>query len=195
MSALPTAIFLKSAQAAQSLNVASGVALLGLRTGIISKLPANKLGTFLKNRIRFVGVSDDYLIYDESPEARLACIITRWAPHRASRLLFMTAKSPVQRAFGWMKFLPKCIRALVCSTPPASALPFARKCAMLPLSLMKRFKEGGALISFDVNYRANLWSEEESRETIKKILPLVDILFVSEESSRRMFQKQELCTR
>ena len=57
------------------------------------------------------------------------------------------------------------------------------------IELMKRFKEGGALISFDVNYRANLWSEEESRETIKKILPLVDILFVSEESSRRMFQK------
>ena len=63
-------IFEKRAGGAE-LNVASGVALLGLRTGIISKLPANKLGTFLKNRIRFVGVSDDYLIYDESPEARL----------------------------------------------------------------------------------------------------------------------------
>ena len=53
------------------LNVASGVALLGLRTGIISRLPQNALGTFIKNRIRFEGVSDDYLIYDESPEARL----------------------------------------------------------------------------------------------------------------------------
>ena len=46
------------------LNVASGVALLGLRTGVISKLPQNALGTFIKNRIRFEGVSDDYLIYD-----------------------------------------------------------------------------------------------------------------------------------
>ena len=53
------------------LNVASGVALLGLRTGVISRLPQNALGTFIKNRIRFEGVSDDYLIYDESPEARL----------------------------------------------------------------------------------------------------------------------------
>ena len=47
------------------------VALLGLRTAVIAKLPANKLGTFLKNRIRFIGVSDDFLVYDESPEARL----------------------------------------------------------------------------------------------------------------------------
>ena len=63
-------IFEKRAGGAE-LNVASGVALLGLRTGIISKLPLNELGTFIKNRIRFVGVSDDYLIYDDSPEARL----------------------------------------------------------------------------------------------------------------------------
>ena len=53
------------------LNVASGVALLGLRTGVISRLPANSLGTFIKNRIRFEGVSDDFLIYDESEDARL----------------------------------------------------------------------------------------------------------------------------
>ena len=32
------------------LNVASGISLLGLRTGIISKLPANDLGTYIKNR-------------------------------------------------------------------------------------------------------------------------------------------------
>ena len=32
--------------------------------------------------------------------------------------------------------------------------------------------------------------KETARETILKILPLVDILFVSEESSRRMFQKE-----
>ena len=53
------------------LNVASGVSLLGLRTGVISRLPANALGTYIKNRVRFIGVSDDYLIYDDSPQARL----------------------------------------------------------------------------------------------------------------------------
>jgi 2-dehydro-3-deoxygluconokinase len=45
------------------------------------------------------------------------------------------------------------------------------------------------MIAFDVNYRANLWSEEEARQNIEKILPMVDVLFVSEESSRRMFGK------
>ena len=53
------------------LNVVSGVSLLGLRTGIISKLPANPLGTYAKNRVRFCGVSDDYLVYDHDQDARL----------------------------------------------------------------------------------------------------------------------------
>lgn len=49
----------------------SGASLLGLRTGIISKLPDNALGVYAKNRVRFCGVSDDYLVYDEEPDARL----------------------------------------------------------------------------------------------------------------------------
>ena len=57
-------------------------------------------------------------------------------------------------------------------------------------TMIKRFKENGALVSFDCNYRANLWSEEEARCAIKSILPYVDILFVSEETSRRMMQKE-----
>ena len=50
------------------LNVVSGVSLLGLRTGVISKLPDNALGTYAKNRVRFCGVSDDYLVYDQDPD-------------------------------------------------------------------------------------------------------------------------------
>jgi 2-dehydro-3-deoxygluconokinase len=45
-------------------------------------------------------------------------------------------------------------------------------------------------VSFDCNYRANLWSEEEARTAINEILPYVDVLFVSEETSRRMMQKE-----
>ena len=63
-------IFQKQVGGAE-LNVVSGVALLGLRTGIISKLPDNDIGAYAKNRIRFCGVSDDYLVYDDTNDARL----------------------------------------------------------------------------------------------------------------------------
>ena len=53
------------------LNVVSGVSLLGLRTGIISKIPSSNIGIFAKNKVRFIGVSDDFLSYDDSKDARL----------------------------------------------------------------------------------------------------------------------------
>mgnify|MGYP002626178173 CR=1 FL=1 len=65
-----SASFKKHAGGAE-LNVASGVSLLGLRTGIVTRLPKNQLGTFIKNRIRAAGVSDDYIIFDDTPEARV----------------------------------------------------------------------------------------------------------------------------
>ena len=41
------------------LNVAVGASLLGLRTGVISKLPSHDIGSFMKGKIRSFGVSDD----------------------------------------------------------------------------------------------------------------------------------------
>jgi len=40
-----------------------------------------------------------------------------------------------------------------------------------------------------VNYRANLWPEDKAREAITGILPYVDYLFISEESSRRAMRR------
>ena len=56
--------------------------------------------------------------------------------------------------------------------------------------MIHKFHEAGAYISFDVNYRASLWSEEEAKKTVEAIFPYVDFLFVSEETSRRMLQRK-----
>ena len=53
------------------LNVVSGISLLGLRTAVITKVPDNDMGRFIKNKIRFYGVSDDCLIYDQSDKKRI----------------------------------------------------------------------------------------------------------------------------
>ena len=46
------------------------------------------------------------------------------------------------------------------------------------IEMMKKFKEKGALISFDVNFRGNLWTGDEARDCITEILPIVDIFFL-----------------
>jgi fructokinase len=48
------------------------------------------------------------------------------------------------------------------------------------LEAVKIAKDGGALISFDVNYRADLWSEAEACERVMATIPHVDLLKINE---------------
>jgi len=48
------------------------------------------------------------------------------------------------------------------------------------LVAMRIAREAGALISFDVNYRADLWSKDAARERVLETLPLVDLLKINE---------------
>ncbi len=172
------------------LNVASGVALLGLRTGVISRLPQNALGTFIKNRIRFEGVSDDYLIYDESPEARLGIYYyENGAAPRKPSIVYDRMNSSITRIS--LDEVPQSVyKNTRMFHTSGITLALGDSTREVSIAMIKRFKESGALVSFDCNYRANLWSEEDARNTIKSILPYVDILFVSAETSRRMMQKE-----
>lgn len=174
------------------LNVAAGAALLGLRTAVISKLPQNELGTFIKNRIRFEGVSDDYLIYDDSDDARLGIYYYEYgaAPRKPSIIYDRRGSSftkigmdeiPDDIFYATSMFHTSGITLALCDNSRETAL-----------CLIRKFKEAGALISFDVNYRANLWSEEEARKVVEEVLPYVDVLFISEETSRRMMQRTGL---
>lgn len=49
------------------------------------------------------------------------------------------------------------------------------------LLAIKKAKECGKLVSFDVNFRENIWSQDACKEQVDKILPYVDLLKISEE--------------
>ncbi|MDL2324884.1 sugar kinase [Ruminococcaceae bacterium OttesenSCG-928-A16] len=171
------------------LNVASGASLLGLKTGIISRLPANDIGMFIKNRTRFVGVSDDYLLYDNSPDARLGIYYyeSGAAPRKPSVIYDRKGSSFTRICRDEIN--PEVFNKVRCFHTSGITLALSPHLRDVAIDLIKRFKEAGSLISFDVNYRATLWSEEEAREAVLAILPYVDILFISEETSRRMMQR------
>ncbi|MEF9976020.1 MAG: sugar kinase, partial [Oscillospiraceae bacterium] len=176
------------------LNVASGVSLLGLRTGVISKLPDNAMGTYIKNRIRFVGVSDDYLIYDKSDDARLGIYYyENGAAPRKPSIVYDRKGASINRIS--LDELPSDVyESTRCFHTSGITLALSPQLRTTAIELMRRFKQSGAMLSFDVNYRANLWNEQDALCAIKEILPLIDVLFVSEETSRRMFAKEgELC--
>ena len=147
------------------------------------------MGHFIRNKIRYGNVSDDYLIYDNSDDKRLgiyyyesgvyprksSCIYDR--AHSSMCSLDITEIDPSIYSKTKIFHISSITLALD---------PHLREVA---IEMIKRFHEQDTLISFDVNYRAALWSEEEAKKVIEAIFPYIDLLFVSEETSRRMLQR------
>lgn len=169
------------------LNVVSGVSMLGLRTGIITKLPKNEIGKFVKLKIRYSGTSDDFVIYDRSEGKRLGVYYYESGAYPRLPIVCYDRANASFVSFR-KEELPDDVytQANVFHTSGIS-LALDKTLRENIVDMMKKFHECGALISFDVNYRATLWSEEEARETIEGILPIINILFISEETLRRMF--------
>jgi 2-dehydro-3-deoxygluconokinase len=171
------------------LNVAAGISALGLKTAVISKLPKNDIVAFVTEKVKACGVDSSYIIADDKKEARLGVYYYEsGATPRTPKVLYDRAGSSVNSITinEINSDIYSCTKLFHTSGITLALGGNVRETA---IEMMKLFKVGGAKISFDVNYRASLWSEDEARNTIKQILPLVDVLFVSEETSRRMFQK------
>ncbi len=172
------------------LNVVSGVSLLGLRTGIITKLPSNEIGKYIKNRIRFTGVSDDYIIYDNRKEARLGIYYYEsGATPRKPVVVYDRGNS----SFTTLKLSdlnPDVFNKTKLFHVSGITMALNSELCGEVKEMISKFKANNTLVSFDVNFRSTLWSEEEAKEKITDILPSVDLLFISEETCRKMFNKK-----
>ncbi len=170
------------------LNVVSGVSMLGLRSGIITKLPSNEIGKFVKNKIRYSGTSDDYIVYDSSPNARLGIYYYESGAYPRQSVVSYDRVGSSFTTFKSYELPEKIYQKTEIFHTSGITLALDTQLREEIFEVMERFKDAGAIISFDVNYRASLWSEEDARETILRALPYVNVLFVSEETSRRMLK-------
>ncbi len=172
------------------LNVVAGAANLGLKTAILTKLPENLVTDNAISAIKSCGVSDDFIIYDKDDDARIGVYFyeTGAAPRKPTVVYDRKYSS-------FTKISSDEIDNAIYSDvklfhTSGISLAVTKTTGIEVSNIIKKFKDNGAVISFDVNFRATLWSEKESYETIKTILPLVDILFISQESIRKMFGKK-----
>jgi 2-dehydro-3-deoxygluconokinase len=183
-----SAVFEKNAGGSE-LNVVSGISLLGLRTGIISKIPKQDIGDYIRNSIRFSGVSDDWLIFDENPDSRLGIYFYEYGVYPRKPTVIYDRRNAAINSIK-PEDLPESIYGSTRLFHTSGiSLALSKETRHAARTFIRKFKEAGALISFDVNYRASLWNNEQAREYVESILPYVDILFLSEETARRTWNK------
>ncbi len=171
------------------LNVVSGISMLGKRTGMITKLPHNPIGKFIKHKIRYSGTSDDYLLYDDSEEKRLGVYYYESGAYPRPPVVTYDRAGSSFTTFRKEELPEDVYTSTAIFHTSGITLALNKDVCESVIGVIERFKKEGTLISFDVNYRASLWSEQDAKATIERILPMIDILFISEETCRRMFGK------
>lgn len=171
------------------LNVAVGAALLGLHTGAITRLPSHDIGKFVKNKVRSYGISDDYFVYDDSSDARMGLYYYESGAHPRKPKVIYDRKNSSFLGISPEEFPESMYSAATCFHTTGITLALGEKTRNTAIEMIKRFKSTGTIISFDVNFRGNLWTGDEARECIKTILPYVDIFFCSEDTARLTFLK------
>jgi 2-dehydro-3-deoxygluconokinase len=168
------------------LNVAAGVCRLGLPSRWVSRLPDNPFGRMIRNKAREFGVDVGFVSWDQVARAGLYFLEAGASP-RASAVLYDRAGSAfsglVPGEIDWTAALSGA--SLLHTTGITPALSDAAATAVG--DAFRSARAAGVPITYDLNYRAKLWSEERARAVQEPLMADVDVLITTEEDTRRVF--------
>jgi 2-dehydro-3-deoxygluconokinase len=162
-------------------NVAIGLERLGVHSSWIGKLPRNPLGHRVAQEIRAQGVDTSAVVWADEGRVGLF-FFEHGAVPRPSLTLYdrshSAAATLTEEDLDWDH-----IRRAEWVHLTGISLALSPTCRMSTHEIMRRARDFGLSISFDLNYRALMWEWQEAREAWREVLPFVDLLVTTEEDA------------
>lgn len=166
-------------------NLAIALSRLGLRTAWISKLVDNPLGRKIYTSIAAHGVDLSGVVWTQRGRNATYFVEMGQAP-RGYRVTYDRKNSAINTLkaseINWALLKGAKVVHLTGITAALS-----RNCRDLVAMMIKRARKEKALVSFDVNYRAKLWSCKQADGALSPLCLGVDILFVKQEDAVNVF--------
>jgi 2-dehydro-3-deoxygluconokinase len=170
-------------------NVACALARLGTTASWVSRLPENALGRLVEARLRLAGVDTSGIRWSEDGRLGLY-FVEHGSDPRPTTVLYDREGSAFARLepeeFDWKDFLAS--SGVFHTTGITLALGPGPRRALFDAAEAAR--GSGVLVSFDLNYRANLWSRERAERAYREVLPLVDVLFCGAAELARLLDSE-----
>ncbi|MBV7328021.1 sugar kinase [Chloroflexi bacterium TSY] len=166
-------------------NVAVALSQVGRRTAWIGGLPNNPLGHYVANQVRMAGVNLDGVVWSNTGRMGIAYVEFA-APPRAIQVIYDRTDSVASQLgpdqIDWGYLLNTRLLHLTGITPALSD-----NCYALTKEAITRAKAANISVSFDINYRNKLWSEEEAGQTLLPLIQEVDLLFCGQADAEKLF--------
>lgn len=160
-------------------NFAIACARLGLEVAIISRVGNDAFGRFLVETLKKEGVDTKYIEIDDKHNTGLAFV-----SHIKERkfLFYRGADMFIEGKENLEDFKYLCFGSIPLITPRS------RKAVLKAIKLAKR---KNANICFDPNIRLNLW-KEDTMYWVRKVLDDVNLLLLTEEEAKLIFEEKNL---
>ena len=166
-------------------NVAVLIAQLGGSVEFVTRLPANAVAQRAINELRGLGVGTAHIA--RGGERMGVYYLEQGASQRAGKVIYDRAHSAIAEArvgeFDWEKIFAGArwfhFSGITPALSPAAAELTAEACAAA--------HRLGLTVSFDLNYRAKLWTREQAGAVLAPLMPHVDLCVTSVEEARTIF--------
>lgn len=161
-------------------NLLTAASHMNHRTAFIGKVGTDMHGAFLKETLKKEGIDTRALIEDPNYFTTLAFVgIDKNGERNFSFARKPGADTMLQKEELDLKLLSNCkifhFGSLSLTDEPA------RSATLEAITLAR---QSGAMISYDPNYRASLWKNQQTAiEKMKSVVPLADVIKVSDEES------------
>jgi len=169
-------------------NVSVALARLGWQTGWVSRMPDHALGQAILRALRSDGV--DVSAVKCVPDERLGTYFIEYAtPPRTTQVIYDRADSAAAHMttadIDWDYLLDTHVLHLTGITAALS-----ENCYALLEEAIRRAHAAGVMVSFDVNYRAKLWTAATAGEKLRPLIAEADILLCKGADATTLFNCQ-----
>ncbi len=162
-------------------NVCTSLSYMGVPTQFVTKLPDNAIAEMAISKLKSFSVGCDHIAV--GGERIGVFYVEKGASQRPSKVVYDRKGSAFSTAvpsdFDWNKIFEGAGFFHFTGITPALGGYLPQIC----LEACKEAQKRGIVISCDLNYRKNLWTRSQAKETMEKLLEYVDVLIANEEDS------------
>lgn len=165
-------------------NVCVSLALMGLDTEFITRLPKNDIARAGVCTLRKYGVGVQHIAY--GGERMGAFYLEKGASQRPSKVIYDRKFTAIATAkptdFDWDAIFSDAQMLHLTGITPALSETMPEVCK----AAVQAARQHGVSVSCDLNYRKNMWTEAQAKSCMESLLPDIDLVIANEEDAEKV---------
>ena len=165
-------------------TVCVSLSMMGIPTDFVTRLPDNDIARTGLATMRKFGVGVDHVVF--GGERMGVFYLEKGASQRPSKVIYDRKFTSIAQAgiqdFDWEAIFEGAERLHITGITPAlsDTMPQVFQYAV------KEAKKRGVLVSCDLNYRKNMWTEAQAKACMEQVLPDIDLVIANEEDAEKV---------